>query len=410
MKKYLIIIVVVAVVLIGFIWFSGSHGADPKLTIANAFKQTFSVKSGAISGDIKMTQNGSASSDVILNLAYSLSDSLATSGTADLSAAFNTGNSTNTAEGWLSWDANNIANTAGIFSLPSISNSYYVVDSADINTTAQVSDLQKSITTSLIKNFPVQKWTKKGSVYSTTMTPDVFVAYYQAVLTDISGDANFAGYQTLLSSWINNVANVKNSLGANNIGIAVTITGKTVSKVEIASNVSAITLPSGWAPLVGDTTLAGKLDITLDLTKVGALQTINMPTVNSDNSISPFASDNSVIVYVNNSKANFTGYVDGYTLMLPARPLIETLGGQMQYQQLADGTNEVTGTLGSTTVVLDQDSTTATVNGAAQTLDVAVTNNNGTEYLPARFIVQSLGKNISAVKNPRGQTLVYITD
>ena len=445
MKKVFIIIVSAAIVVaFGIYFLMPMLLANPNVTIAKAFQQTFSANSGSIGLEIDLISSD-ATTNTTFNVAFSRSadgktgQAHATGSTAVLGSPI-------TAEGWANYDANDITKNTAIVSIPLLSDQYYVTD---FNPTSMSSDAtpaltdaqQKAITDSLVKNFPILKWTAKGSTYSTTVTPDILTTYYKNVLTDLSADTNFADYKDTITGALNSVSDIQTTLGTQNIDISVLLANKKVSTLTITGdNVSipsvnsseetpivADTSGDGAAPqdnqpidasiaptatpiaLVNSTTdVSGTMTITFDFTKMGAAQTITLPTVDATNS--QYLGDNSpVIVYIDNKKADFTGYIEGYTLMLPARNVINALNGTMTYVQNPDNTFIITGTIGSNTIALEQNSTTATVNGNPQTLDVPVTNVDGTLYVPARFMVESAGKNITAQKNSRGQTLVYIT-
>jgi len=445
MKKFLIIVFSAVIVLaIGAYFLLPILFSNPNVTIAKAFQQTFSTNSGSIGCDIKLASQDSTT-DTTLNVAFSRSADSKTG------QAYATGNTTVlgtpiSVEGWFNWDASDISKNTAIFSIPLLSDQYYVTDfnptSASSDATPALTDAQqKAITNSLVKNFPILKWNKKGNTYSTTITTDILITFYKNVLTDLSADSNFADYKDTFTNALNSTNDIQSTLGTQNIDVSIllannkvstlTITGDNVSIPTANASVESPIVPvstddgSGITPIdnrspdpsviptdtsaansTGDT--SSNVTITIDFTKMGTAETITLPTVDSTNS--QYLGDNSpVIVYIDNQKADFTGYVEGYTLMLPARNVINALGGTMTYVQNPDNTFIITGTIGSNTITLEQNSTAATVNGNSQTLDVPVTNVDGTLYVPARFIVESAGKTITAQKNARGQTLVYIT-
>ena len=82
---------------------------------------------------------------------------------------------------------------------------------------------------------------------------------------------------------------------------------------------------------------------------------------------------------------------DGRTLV-PVSYLATALGAQTTW----DGTTQtVTVTEGSTTIELVIGSTTMTVNGTAQTMDVAPVITNSRTFLPASYVADALGATVS---------------
>ncbi len=77
-------------------------------------------------------------------------------------------------------------------------------------------------------------------------------------------------------------------------------------------------------------------------------------------------------------------------VFVPLRGIFERLGAAVVY---SSGT--INATKGSTTVSLHIGSTQATVNGQAQTLDVAPFIVGATTYMPLRFVAQSLGARVN---------------
>ena len=77
--------------------------------------------------------------------------------------------------------------------------------------------------------------------------------------------------------------------------------------------------------------------------------------------------------------------------LLPARAMVETLGGQIYWDA---ATRQVTKIHENTTVVLTIDSNIALVNGVAATLDVPAKIINDRTFLPLRFVGESLGLDI----------------
>ncbi len=72
--------------------------------------------------------------------------------------------------------------------------------------------------------------------------------------------------------------------------------------------------------------------------------------------------------------------------LLPVRAVIEAVGGTVEWEE---NTNTAVLTYGNDVIRLTIDSTTAYLNGAAQTLDVAPTTINDRTMLPIRFIAES---------------------
>lgn len=83
--------------------------------------------------------------------------------------------------------------------------------------------------------------------------------------------------------------------------------------------------------------------------------------------------------------------VEGRTLV-PLRGIFEELGMQVNFDS---ATKTITGTGKESTIILVQDSKTATVNGRDVTLDVAATAINGRIMVPLRFISESTGADVS---------------
>jgi len=396
MKKLLIAIVAVVIVVVALLEFGGpifSMFGNPSVKIAEAFRQTFSSQSGSMSIDAKINQD-SNTYDANLKLGYTRSDDNKTiltyiSGSADImGTAFN-------GEGWVNRDVNNPSKNVAIFNIPLLSDKYYasvLSQPSDDATTAATQ--QKALIDSATKNFPSIKWSKKGYAYSASIAATDVSSFYQNLLTDLANDPSFSEYKEQLSGALNSAQNLMGTIGTEQLEVSVTLSAdqKSVSTIQIG-NANA-----------NNTTIA------IDFSQMGIAQNITMPSVDSNNSIYIGSSDSSVILYVDGKKADFTGHLEGYTLMLPARNLIESLGGQMTYNEDENGAKTVTGQLENTTIVLDLSSSTAIVNGTPQELAVPPENNDGTIYLPARFIVESLGKTISTEKNVIGQTLVYISN
>lgn len=103
------------------------------------------------------------------------------------------------------------------------------------------------------------------------------------------------------------------------------------------------------------TTTAGAVDLYVDMTKI---DTDTPPTL-----------------------------VDGRTLV-PVRAIFEAIGATVEWD---NDTRTATGVRGDTTVVIQIDNTTAYVNGEARTLDVPAQLINDRTMVPARFISEAMG-------------------
>lgn len=79
--------------------------------------------------------------------------------------------------------------------------------------------------------------------------------------------------------------------------------------------------------------------------------------------------------------------VDGRTLV-PVRAIFEAIGATVEWD---NATRTATGVRGETTVTIQIDNTTAYVNGEAKTLDVPAQLINGRTMVPARFISEAMG-------------------
>lgn len=77
--------------------------------------------------------------------------------------------------------------------------------------------------------------------------------------------------------------------------------------------------------------------------------------------------------------------------LVPLRAIFEALGAEVSWDQ---GTETVTGTRGSTTVILKINRPEAMVNGSARKLDVPPQIMEGRTMVPARFIAESLGSRV----------------
>lgn len=97
--------------------------------------------------------------------------------------------------------------------------------------------------------------------------------------------------------------------------------------------------------------------------------------------------------------------VGGRTLV-PVRAMAEGLGAQVAFN---DATQEISITLGDTLVKLKVNSAEATVNGAANTLEVPATTINGRTMIPLRFVGEAFGKRVGWY--PSGDAkVISITD
>lgn len=77
--------------------------------------------------------------------------------------------------------------------------------------------------------------------------------------------------------------------------------------------------------------------------------------------------------------------------MLPARFVAENLGAKVEWNAAK---RQATITGNGVTIVLTIDSTTATVNGKAVTLDSPAFIQNDRTYTPVRFIAEALGAQV----------------
>ena len=85
-------------------------------------------------------------------------------------------------------------------------------------------------------------------------------------------------------------------------------------------------------------------------------------------------------------------YIMGGRTLVPVRYLADALGAQTAWDE---ATQTVTVTEGSTTINLVIGSTSMTVNGQTEQMDIAPMINNGRTYLPARYVAESLGATVS---------------
>ncbi|GHV18103.1 hypothetical protein FACS189425_05940 [Clostridia bacterium] len=154
-----------------------------------------------------------------------------------------------------------------------------------------------------------------------------------------------------------------------------------------------------------------KLDVSADLsfayiTTNTALSDYNkpvnftFPVTNLSNSVSvaELEDSNDVQVYINGKKLNFPYdsrpkiYTD--RTMLPARFIIEKLGGTVEYSN-QDGVGVITARLADRAVTLIVDNTTAYLSdGSTVQLDVPPMIKNDRTLIPLRFASENLGKSI----------------
>ncbi|MGE5674997.1 MAG: copper amine oxidase N-terminal domain-containing protein [Mycobacterium leprae] len=97
------------------------------------------------------------------------------------------------------------------------------------------------------------------------------------------------------------------------------------------------------------------------------------------------------LVYVNGERLNLTPLAHNGRTLVPFRALAEDLGATVSWDP---STRTVTMVKGETTVVITIGASTATVNG--QTVDLAVPAeiNNGSTFVPLRFIAEALGADV----------------
>ena len=105
------------------------------------------------------------------------------------------------------------------------------------------------------------------------------------------------------------------------------------------------------------------------------------------------SSDTDISIYINNRSLQTDAppvMLEGRTLV-PLRAIFEALGMEVEYTA---ATQTITGTKGESRIVLTVDSTRATVNGAAATLDVPAKVISGRTMVPVRFIAESTGQDV----------------
>ena len=95
--------------------------------------------------------------------------------------------------------------------------------------------------------------------------------------------------------------------------------------------------------------------------------------------------------------------VDGRT-MVPVRAIFEALGAAVNWDA---ATKTATGTTAETTVVMQIDRPTAYVNGEAKTLDVPAQLINGSTMVPARFISEALGYDVTWYQPAQTAAIMY---
>ena len=87
-----------------------------------------------------------------------------------------------------------------------------------------------------------------------------------------------------------------------------------------------------------------------------------------------------------------TPFISGGHALVPVRYLANALGAQTAWDEAAQ---TITVTELGTTILLTIGSTSLAVNGQTQTMDVAPTISNGRTYVPACYIAEALGYNVS---------------
>lgn len=128
------------------------------------------------------------------------------------------------------------------------------------------------------------------------------------------------------------------------------------------------------------------------------------------NSVNPSV----ISVFVNGEKIDFKDgndevnpvIVNGSTLV-PIRKITEKLGAKVDWN---NDTHTATIRLIDTTIQLVQDSTNATVNGNAVTLEVPAQNIGGHILVPLRFISEQFNKTVDYVPGDQGTAIIPIVD
>ncbi len=108
----------------------------------------------------------------------------------------------------------------------------------------------------------------------------------------------------------------------------------------------------------------------------------------------------SINLYVNNTKLELENppvSVDGNTLV-PVRAIFESLGATVEWD---NNTRTVTGKTKDKTIKLVIDNKTAVVNGSPSELAVPAAIINGSTYVPARFVAESLGADVKWDNNTK---------
>lgn len=200
---------------------------------------------------------------------------------------------------------------------------------------------------------------------------------------------------------------------------------KCYKKIETAGTYYVcVNDPSGYGRYAVMATLsvnepkhASSLTVPADPT---AYQEVSIPTsttVETTPTVSKNETTNYIILQVDNPLMNANGkpeaidagigttpiVYNGRTLV-PIRAIVEKMGGTVGW----DGTTStITLTYKSTTIKLVVESTTATVNGATKTLDVAPMVLNGRTLLPIRFITENFGGEVGWEDRTSTITLKY---
>lgn len=200
---------------------------------------------------------------------------------------------------------------------------------------------------------------------------------------------------------------------------------KCYKKIETAGTYYVcVNDPSGYGRYAVMATLsvnepkhASSLTVPADPT---AYQEVTIPTsttVETTPTVSKNETTNYIILQVDNPLMNANGkpeaidagigttpiVYNGRTLV-PIRAIVEKMGGTVGWD---DATSSITLTYKSTTIKLVVDSTTATVNGATKTLDVAPMVLNGRTLLPIRFITENFGGEVGWEDRTSTITLKY---
>jgi Copper amine oxidase N-terminal domain. len=150
-----------------------------------------------------------------------------------------------------------------------------------------------------------------------------------------------------------------------------------------------------------------KLNCTTEISKINEKVEVNIPEVNDSNSVDYFSmiekmvgslqkpeNTQLVLVFVNDKYVNFKDepVILNDRTMVPAREVIETLGGSVNWD---DATQTVTAKFGNNTAVLKVDNTTAIINGETVQLDSPALMYKDRLYVPLRVLTNCIGANIS---------------